>query len=107
MTTTNDGGAAVPPMVIKATAVINAAIAKHSGESPELVASLLGEFHQDLAFELLTECGALECLEALRKAKNDMLDLASSEDNLAPAIQSIDEAIAKATAVEVYGSAPE
>jgi hypothetical protein len=79
-------------MVMKATAVINAAIAKHYGESPELVASLLGAFHQGLAFELLTESGALDSFSAL-------VELV--ESNGEHGLKEGRAAIAK-----VYGSAP-
>jgi hypothetical protein len=86
----------VHPMVMKADAVINAAIAKHSGESPELVASLLGAFHEALSFEILTDCGALECLEAFE----GLYDMALSDSIKASDLAKSAEALGK-----VYGSA--
>jgi hypothetical protein len=88
MTTTNDGG--IHPMVMKAARVL----ARLDG------CANWADFSQvyiDQAQAALTECGALECLEALEKHQKASTYAEENDANAAGYT-----AIAK-----VYGSAPE
>ena len=95
MTTTNDGGPA-HPMVMKAARGLCREVARQMRESDSELWANESENLILAAQAALTECGALECLEAL-----EMID---EETHGGPNIfwRKVDTAIAK-----VYGSAPE
>ena len=95
----NDDTDVVSPMVMKAARKMSAFIAEHMGDSFENVWAQAGRHHINIAQAALTDCGALECLEALKSVRCCVKD-GSAAGGL------IDAAIAKATAVEVCGSAP-
>lgn len=64
MTTTNDGGP-VHPMVVKAARAMCRKVAEAIGVSFESYWAKQSDAYLIQAYTALTECGALECLEAL------------------------------------------
>jgi hypothetical protein len=107
MNTTNDGG--IHPMAMKAARALSDRSADACGISREVQwAVAAAQFIAD-AHASLTECGALECFNAL-----DLYVNGSSLSVDAPAmakaaiakVRDVSSA-GKATAVEVYGSAQE
>lgn len=102
MTTTNDGG--IHPMVMKAAKLqfaIDAGIS--ANDAPDAWASFRDEFVRN-ALKVLTECGALECLEALESIReywNRDQNETAMADACWHAVNTADETISK-----VYGSAP-
>jgi hypothetical protein len=99
MTTTNDGG--IHPMVMKAARALAAYDGWDLSKTPHAD-------YIEAAQAALTECGALECLEALERLRGEW-DYQCSKGNVPEGrveAETADKAIAKAKAVEVYGSAP-
>jgi len=95
MTTTNDGGP-VHPMVMKAAR----AMAEHEGEKYGPSAwELYSHAYLAMAQAALTECGALECFQALESARGYVAQVVSVDGE---EVSEIDNTIAK-----VYGIAPE
>lgn len=94
MNTTNDGGPAVHPMVIKAARVLNRRTAQCCNTDEEDSWRVYGpDFIAD-AQVALTGCGALDCLQGLEYAVSQV-----PEFGTVPGI--------KSTLEKVYGSAPE
>jgi hypothetical protein len=117
MTTTNDGG--IHPMVMKAARSL---CAQEDAVDPEFYWQHFGHKFIARAQAALTDCGALECLEAAKGLHRKLYEVAerhndrSCDYDVCPEIRAYESAIAKArdlssagkaTAVEVYGSATE
>jgi hypothetical protein len=100
MTTTNDGGPAdVHPMVMKAAKSWFAFEIGATAEEDPDAWELYGHEFLTQAQAALTECGALECLEALEKLARlgNGEHYGNSDGNM----------IAREAITKVYGSAPE
>jgi len=94
MTTTNNGG--IHPIVMKAAkAQFACDFSLSADDDPELWENFRDSYVRD-AQRVLTECGALECLEALELLLNNV-----GKNSDYPGAQVARKAIAK-----VYGSAP-
>lgn len=92
----------VRPMVMKAADVI-CEIESYSSILPkEKLWGMNSLKYTHEAKKILTECGALECLEALGLLLNNV-----GKNSDYPGTQAARAAIAKATADQVYGSAQE
>jgi len=111
MTTTNDGG--IHPMVMKAA---RAAFAVRYGCLPEDAIEQWDACGGDMILEsqaALTECGALECFEALKRLSGEWAYQCSKGNVPEGRVEAemADKAIAKARDVSsdgvVYGSAAE
>lgn len=102
MTTTNDGG--IHPMVMKAARAQNAIAARMTGMNPQQAWLIYREFHVKDATEMLTECGALECLAVVEN-----VDAAVNVDESGKWTLSrkFDYAKIDDAKLKVYGSAPE
>lgn len=98
MTTTNDGGPA-HPMVMKAARGLCREVARQMEESDSELWAIERENLILAAQAALTECGALECFQALESARGYVAQVVSVDGE---EVSEIDNTIAK-----VYGIAPE
>jgi hypothetical protein len=103
----NDGGP-VHPMVMKAARASSDTEAEIYGIDPNLKWEIGKERHIKTAQAALTECGALECLGSLERLRGEWAYQCSKGNVPEGRVEAemADKAIAKAKAVEVYGSAP-
>lgn len=97
MTTTNDGG--IHPMVMKAAR----ALAKSQGCSPDFFPAFVEQYVEQ-AKATLTECGALECLNALNSLSRHVERM--REAGLVSCDDTGPESFASEAIAKVYGSAP-
>jgi hypothetical protein len=100
MTTENEP---VHPMLMRAARAISALIAEHMGDSLENVWTQVGRHHINIAQAALTECGALDCLEALERLRGEWA-YQCSKGNVPEG--RVEAEMADAAIAKVYGSAP-